>query len=1410
MASKSKSSIRSAGKRSGAPAGDPDDSWIPPSYHGELKTRIGGNLVDGFVAGHTATDVLRELVQNEFDAGGSRVHVVFGKAALTVTGNGRAINAKGWSRLSVIIGTGRVVGEDGASPVEAKSNGIGSKNFGLRSLFLFGDRIHVGSGEDVAVLDLQKLGTGRIKDPNWSGAPGVRISVPYREERFEKLSPFTVESERETLDAMADGMLATLVKLALVGKPAGIRELVLRSDRVQRELRWTQKAQEVRSFLKGVKVVSRVGRVTDRRDGTVASAQSFEEIEFSRAIELPAEYQDAPIPNYYRRRGGKIAICVSLPIKRRRIDLGAQGHFYYPLEAPQAFSGSCMSVSAPYELNNDRTALISSDWTKWLNEQAATLAADLLRGDWIKRFGADALRAFKPSGLAVPVDFANGLASRLKTEPCWPSRRSGGADKFVKASSLLLPDAPELDGFLDDACYLDDAFASDPDISALARAAGALDFNMNSLVRLRCNGAAGAKLVTKKVDGEADFHYTDYTAGLASQDRQVKFAAALTTLSRRVSNLNREDLRNTASTLAADGLLKPAASLVRVDLEIWDVCPEPMESRLHRSLVGYGGIANLCTDFNEEAWMATAAAKAVAGKISEAERVALWQRILNEDVRIGRQALAAVRKSPVVRDHHGAWVHPIEMVQLKDSAARLLSSALSYPSDELIARPVALARLRIRQNLTGADLVAFARLVDGQATLAKRFEALLQKNTSLLTPSTVAALSEIKFLLAGDGSVAAPRDLHLDTQLNRMCLADPGALVGGSSEALYRRLRVHEHPTLARLVEILEASKSNGESPPRPDVLYPEIVAAIAREKLPKGYFADKPLLWASNAYYLPHAVLASHQAPRLFDGAVPVVRGPETLIQAYIRLGAVSRPQEYHWIAVFRWIAQNVPEGQSTPPGLRRLLLDAYRLRGVEGLPGSLDPTTRCLLARDGRLFALGDVQAGALVDDDYPILAKLLTEGGAAIAFAEISDRTRLIMSSVRLQTLTSLCGSGTPTFGQEVEQPRTIKDSYRERFLAQKDRPIFAAALHRLAGAQQRSHPGFHLVDLPTMPERLAAISRVTFLERITRDYAVGGVPAKVPVETAVREGEIGVVSPRTKLDFQQLLAQSLAEIAGATDIAIARALATAILPLILTRTAEDIRVYLDRMGISLQQSYLDDDDMPQGEDGAADMHEEIVRQMMGGLDLTGSNETNPPPPAPPPPPPAPAPPPSPPPAPYKLPDLDTVQLEVTEPNNTKLEPRAPSSGGGGGGGYGWAPRTAWEIDRDAKLGLRGEELVYLEELERVRQRGYENPEAVVIWTSRDNPGADHDIRSIDEDGNTRWLEVKSTTGMDGRFEWSRKEFEKAIRTGERYELWRVYQVGTAKPIAKCFTNVAELLGESRLILELGTLRASIEGL
>ncbi len=93
-------------------------------------------------------------------------------------------------------------------------------------------------------------------------------------------------------------------------------------------------------------------------------------------------------------------------------------------------------------------------------------------------------------------------------------------------------------------------------------------------------------------------------------------------------------------------------------------------------------------------------------------------------------------------------------------------------------------------------------------------------------------------------------------------------------------------------------------------------------------------------------------------------------------------------------------------------------------------------------------------------------------------------------------------------------------------------------------------------------------------------------------------------------------------------------------------------------------------------------------------------------------------------------------------------------------------------------------------------------------KSDPGAEHDILSIDEDGKPIWTEVKSTMGTDGRFHWSQREFEKALREGKRYVLWRVYEAHTSHPSAKPFRDPIGLLARSALRLEIRSLEGVVE--
>lgn len=1393
------------------------DAWSPPDFGGQRRTRIGASIVEQFVAGHDASDVLRELVQNEFDAGGDRLVVTFGEDSLDVMGNGRGITQDGWKRLSVIVGIGRVVGEDAAERIAPKINGIGSKNFGLRSLFIFGDEIYVRSRGHAAVLDLPTLETGRVRDPAWWGGTGVRLKVPYRRCKFEKLEPFTVEEEKRVFETMAGGMLPTLVKLALGGRSPGLRELLLRSVRNGRTLSWRQKAEAVRCRMRGVSALRRTGRLTDQSDNSASNSRRFEELEFTRAVSLPAEYASVSYPNYYRKAGAKVRIGVSLPIARRRIDHSRTGNFYYPLLTPDSRTGCTASVSAPFDLDSNRSSLLDNSWNRWLIDQAAMLTVDLLKEDWFGRFGADSFKALIPNGPATPAQFADAIAKHLSEEACWPTREVNPSERYTKVSSVVLPKDPLLDVFLSDSCYLDPVLQVDEGVRALATESGARRFTVSSLVRLRCTGANRDALKTKIEEGEADYHYPSYERAISVPALQAKMAKVLTVLSRRISKAGRADLRSSPSTLTATGELRPAQDLVRVAEDIWEVCPEPMANRLHPALAGHHAIAGLCQEFDEQDWFVSAAGRARDGRIEDAERETLYAKLLVDDTRISRRALAALRDSPVVRNQRGKWSSPSEIVLLKGAQMKIMSPVVSMPSKELMARPKLLARLRIRDRLNRDDILAYANSIDERSQTAGRFESLLNENPRLLTAGLVEELKDVKFLRARSGELACPSDLHLDTPANRLCLENEGWIIGGSNDALYRRLRIREHPTLGTLLEVLASSRERSEAPKRADVLYPALVSALGRDRGRRADLANERILWVSSGYHSPKEVLVGTQVPRLFDGVVPVLRQANVLSQAYLALGACGQPLDEHWIRFFEHVSDTLDNGEPVSLHDRRTLMEAYRQRGSAGLPENLAEDTCCLLDREGWLFSLSDVRAGLLVEGDYPALADALAGAGSATGIADLTERSRAFFISLGIRSLTSIAGVGTPIFGDSSLPPFWFKPNHRDQLLTRLRRPQFARALHDLSVRQRHAAAGFHPVEFIELKRRLEDITGIEFFDAISREYRVNGQVVRVHIETAIQDGVIGLVRPRTKLDFQYLVAQSLAEVVGASNVAQARALSTTFLPLVLCHTAEDMRVYLERMGVDMRRWADDQDGLLDLKDNSAeDVGEEVLRQVIQGLETTsrkpeevdgGSSEGTASPSAPSTPPTAPQPPAPPP---FMLPDLSDVTMSVAPSSGQLMEPRISQGGGAGGSSGGWMPRSAAEVERDRDVGRRGEELVYHKEIERVRAMGHERPEELVIWTSQIDPGADHDIRSIGEDNRVHWIEVKSTTGTDGRFEWPRKEFEKALREGDRYELWRVYQAATTGPVAKCFANPVALLTTSRLVLELGSLRACLEDL
>ena len=210
------------------------EKWEPPDVaQSQLTYAVTSSFVEQFAQGHTIDGILRELVQNEYDAGGSSLSVVFARHGSEVHGDGRVIDRAGWRRLTVMLGTGRVVGDD--RDVPAKTNGIGSKNHGLRSLFLIGNEIYIRSGGYQTVLDLRRGALREPRpDPTSADISGAHIFVPYREAQDGQLEAYGPAREERDVQLLADNLAPTLVKLAQPNARRSLRSVTVSADRHDR------------------------------------------------------------------------------------------------------------------------------------------------------------------------------------------------------------------------------------------------------------------------------------------------------------------------------------------------------------------------------------------------------------------------------------------------------------------------------------------------------------------------------------------------------------------------------------------------------------------------------------------------------------------------------------------------------------------------------------------------------------------------------------------------------------------------------------------------------------------------------------------------------------------------------------------------------------------------------------------------------------------------------------------------------------------------------------------------------------------------------------------------------------------------------------------------------------------------
>ncbi len=1372
----------------------------------DLEFRVGDSVLTEFVRTHDPAAVLQELVQNEYDAGGNWLDDTFSESSLEIKGNGTPIDRKGWRRLSLVLGTGRVADSD--EEVEAKKNGIGSKNFGLRSLFLFGDTIFIQSGGKKSVLNIRRGALPiPLTDPVTAKSRGVIISVPYRHEAAGALNAFTLDREREVMESLARSIAPTLLKLSEPRRRKSLEEVTVSSERLNRRITWKQATKRLPLALKGFRLLARRISMTD----TVREKrEAIEEHEWQRLVEIPHTFADSDIPGYYRERGGRIKVGLSLRTRRGKLRSDqAGGIVYYPLGVANAYTGNSVSINAPFEMDADRSQIVDpvqGSLNDWLIDTAANMTAELLSTDWFDRFGASAYAAVGRFHGSSVTKYADAVQSHLQMSECWPSRENmGGRSKkpiFATAATLNVALNHNLDGFLEEGKYLHDAFGDHSGAIEVALASGVKTFTLNSLVRLRCAGKDRGHLDTEITDDDSDYHYVHFPENWLKIEEQVRCVNALNANRMQLTRQNRHDLKLVPTTLTATGELAPSGELYRVPVEIADVCPVPPSQRLHPRLSHSAVLGKPWTPRALTNWIRDVCDRTVSGESTEQEREALYRYVLSIDGRLQPTAKKAVVNAPVLLDSSNGWVEPKKITRRNVPGVRTFGPALHFPHKDYAKNPALAKALGFKERVTSEDVVRFAELVVDQRQLAEKFENALKRHSSLLTGRTVSRLQTIAFLRCNDGELRLPLDIFLNTAKLRACVGSNAPFPAGESRKLYQRLGCRAEPTLEAITAHIEELRNYGR-PPNSELLYPELVLALERQGEDPDILQDEAILWTGSLFSKPADTLVGKGRDKIFGRALPCVSGltPQAA-RSYLKLGAHSDPADYHWEKLLTWIGiRFTEERRPLSTETKKVVRQAYiKFSGDPDLP----PDLPWLLDEAGLLHTRAKSSAKTFLIDDDIGLSEAIRRSNSPVVFADVRERQTIqFYHRINVRSLTEVRQRVGEEIGDEHKPPHWFRS---DKFLERLTRRAFGDALILLADHDFRKNPTV-LDGISSAVGQLRSINQIKFVERLILRFRVGLITASVPVSAIWQNDIICLTAVKSRSDLYDFLAFCIAE-RVMIDVDYQWRFSDTLYRLITCESTRDIRRCLEIKGITWRPEYDDheveddedaDDELgdlieinliekirPSGNDTKNDRTHNQTRPTSDSASETSHDDEE---------------------RFESLPPIGEVAPIFADPTSDWSHPSSPGSGGGSGGGT-WVPPSPQDKVRDEEIGRRGEEIVYNLETERIKQVGL--PTDKVVWVSATSPTADHDIRSIDEDGKELFIEVKSTSGKGGRFQWSKAEFQLALSERRHYILYRVYNASGKTPTVRAFRDPVALLRKGALRLDFENLRAEIEPL
>jgi hypothetical protein len=1325
----------------------------------QFSYRIGTSVISEFAVGHTPSDVLRELVQNEYDAGGRELIVEFGRDVLTIRGTGNVIDRAGWNRLSVMLGTGLVAGTNAA--LHAKVNGIGSKNFGLRSLFLFGDEICVQSGGRQTVLNRSR-GTLREPKPHDESRDkcGITIVVPYREKDDGDLRAFTEEREHDALVDMVKVLAPSLVKLAVPKAKKSMAMLSVSSDRLDHRISWTQ---TVRVLKEPRSPLLRTVRIRQEGAPLGELPSRYSEVEYTGVALPPPDLRGRPTPSYFRVPGGRIRIGVSFALDRRRI-VSSPGIFYYPLGAVRARTGAHFSVNAPFVMNEDRSQLLdpdSHDWNAWLIGEAAALTVSLLP-DLFNRYGANAYGAVRVAPeYASVARLAADVSTALAENACWPSQAKD-RDKplFCQASALTLPipELRDLGKLLNADAVMNDSVSTDEAASQLALDCGAKPFTVNSLVRLRCAGENASELRTK-VDG-ANWYFANFPGTLYELDTQVQFARALDRVKPTLSPANRADLVSSPTTLtSAGGLAAPDEPLWVVDAVLADAVPATTTTTLHPALASFQILKSLCKPFAVSRWV-IATAQAAADGYADEESIKALRKLVLDNPKLSNPAWASLRRAPVFLDHRGELAAPSELIVRGAPGAALLEPVLRFAPNEIARRRELVRTLRISTSVHGDDLLRLAAAVEEGRVSAAAARSAFEKHARLLSPAVLGGLRRVRFLETTIGTTVSPASAYERNERTAVALGADHPWPLASYGALLAKLKLRSEPSVEDIVDRLRVLQASGVPLPHSELVYRVLHEVARSEQVRLAKYSAESVIWTGRSWAAPKDCLVGTEYRQVFGEAIPVLTKPREVLLA---LGAPIHPTPIHWLRLFNWIRKSF--GRTVPQRVREAALYAYE--HLDALPREVPADWAVLLDEHGQLHMRAAASQQSFLIDDDPLVAEAVRRSDRPAAFAIPDPAAHACLRASGVMPLSEISRLEAVLPGAAVEgaDPRVIPG-----LLARLADPDFASAVAALAAAECGPAPHRRPASLE---RRFRSVQGIDIVENIVRRHRVGTFTVTTHVDHYVDDTRILVTNARTQDELRQAVARAVTAIIDSSDQP-NRLLPDAIYFLMRCRTRSELARELEKRRIpwrptghaTLWGPEDEEDDEPIDPDVAA-VGDAISRTIMLGAN---TSPTTPSPPAPTTPT-IPTPPPT---VRNQLPDLNQVRPTVAE--------AAPSlvsrTGKPGGNAPATAtPRTPQQVEDDQHLGCRGEEIVFRYERDRVAARGQDPAE--VVWVAAANPVANYDIRSVDAEGREIWIEVKATAGRTGRFSWPKSEFLLAVSKRRRYYLYRIYEADTTSP-------------------------------